>query len=577
MASIRKTKRPATGWLMLFALPFAAVGVGALGWAGITLLDWHEARRWIPAPAVVEEVELVEKRGDDATTYEATATYVYEYAGQRYSGTRVAIDSGADNIGDFQHRLYREIKAAQQHGKPVTAYVDPDDPRRAVLNRELRTGLLALKGVFGLLFGSVGFGLLFGARYVSKKAAAEDALRARFPNEPWRWRPEWANGRIAASSRAWAYVALAFAALWNLISLPLVFQLPGEIARGNAAAAVGLLFPLVGAGLAAWAIRAWLQLKRFKVPVLTLSRMPVAPGGRLKGTIRVEALVPITSDFRLGLECVEQRTRGTGKNRRREEKLLWQKQWRVPRHQFQIGAQHTTIPVDTAVPADQPATTTENGDRIFWRLEAIGACPGPDFHSRFELPVFATGEQPEPPGAAAAAFEQPRVARPDARTLEALGIEHERLPQGGEAWTFRRARHKGLAAGVSAFAAAWAAGSAGLFVADASIVLPIVFAVFDAIFVWWALSLWLTEWRVTLDRGLLTLTRRGLLARAPIEIPQPWLRGIHAKRGMQAGNKLYYDLVFETADGAHTASVALPDYDVASWLAQQWMAHGARA
>lgn len=575
MASIStKSNRAGAGCLMLFALPFAGGGVVALGWAGLTLLDWRETRSWVAVSAEIESVELEEHHGDDSTTYETTATYRYDYAGQTYSGNRVAIDSGADNIGDFQRRLYRELESAHESRREVTAYVDPEEPSRAVLNRELRAGLLAVKAIFGLVFSFVGFGLLIGGRYAGKKMAAEQALRAQFPDEPWRWRPEWANGRIAASARAGAYVAIAFAVLWNLISLPLSFQIPAEIAKGNTLAAVGLLFPLVGIGLAAWAIRAWLQLKRFKVATLTLPRLPVALGGRLKGTIRVEAEVPVTADFRLELECVEERTRGSGKNRRREEKLLWQREWRVPRHRCQIGATLTTIPVDVAVPADQPATTMDDGDKVFWRLEAAGECLGPDFWSRFELPVFATGEQPAADDAAAAVVPPAPAERPDARTLGALGIDYERLPRGGEAWTFRRARHKGVATALTAFAAIWGIAGMALFMTDAPVVIPIVLMLFDALIVWWVLSMWITEYRVTLDRGLLTLVRSGFMARAPIEIPQQWIRTVRARRGMQAGNKLYYDLIVETADGKHTAASALPDYDVGSWFAQYWTTGG---
>jgi len=562
---------------MLFAVPFAAVGVGALVWSGWTLLDWREAAGWVPVPAEVVAVELEEHTDSEGdTTYETTATYRYEYAGTSYTGTRVAIDTGADNIGRFQHRLYYDLTAAHEKNTPVTAYVDPDDANRAVLNRELRPGLFALKGIFAIVFGGVGFALLFGARHAAKKLATEETLRVQFPGEPWRWRPEWANGRIAGSARAAAYVAIAFAVLWNLISLPAALIAPGEIADGNNAAAVALLFPLIGLGLAAWAIRAWLQLKRFKVPTLTLQRLPIALGGRLRGTIRVESEVPVTADFGLELECVETRTRGSGKNRRTEEKLLWQKQWRVPRHQCQIGS-FTTIPVDVALPAGQPATTMEAGDgRITWRLEVAGQCPGPDFWSRFELPVFDTADAHDPvetPVAGAPAHNE----RPTSRALAALGIDYERTPQGGEAWTFRRGQHKGVALAITAFAVVWSMGSLALFASDAPVVIAIVFGLFDAVFVWWALSLWLTEYHVTLDRGLLTLARRGFMARKPVEIPQQWIRAVRTKRGMQAGNKLYYDLEIETADGKHTAASSLPDYDVASWLARHWAAGNTRA
>ena len=109
-----------------------------------------------------------------------------------------------------------------------------------------------------------------------------------------------------------------------------------------------------------------------------------------------------------------------------------------------------------------------------------------------------------------------------------------------------------------------------LFTADAPIFIAIVFSLFDAAFVAWALHLWTTEYCVTLERGLLTIVRRGLIPSGPVEIPRAWIRGVRAKRGMQAGNKLYYDLEVETADGKHTAASSLADYDVATWLARYW-------
>ena len=581
MASLQLTrnrtgKRTGAGCLALFALPFAAFGVGAFVWGALTLLDWHAATGWVEVPAELISVELEEHSDEDSTTYEAAATYSYDYAGQSYTSHRVAIDTGSDNIGDFQQSLYYSLRAAHERHAQVSAYVDPKEPTNAVLNRELRAGLLAMKMVFALVFGGVGFGLLFGARIGGKKLAAANALRDQFPDEPWRWRPEWAHGRIAGSARSAAYVAVAFAVLWNLISLPLLFILPGAISGGNTAAAIGLLFPLIGVGLAAWAIRAWLQLKRFKVAALMLARLPIALGGRLKGTIRVEAAVPITADFRLELACVESSVSGSGKNRERHERMLWQKQWRIPRHQCQIGTELTTIPVDVPMPFDQPETTSDDSSaEIEWRLDVTGECRGPDFWSRFELPVFTRAAEPTPAELPSSAASKHERLQPGA--LDALGIDYERLPQGGEAWTFRRGRNKGVARGLSAFAALWTAICGALFVLDAPLLFKIVFPLSDVLIIWWALELWLTEYRVTLDRGLLTLSRRGFIARAPIEIPVKWIHSVQAKCGMQAGNKLYYDLKVDTAEGSHTAASSLADHDVASWLARHWATGGARA
>ena len=381
MASTKiSSDRIVDGFQIVVAIPFAVIGVGMLIWTGLSLLDWRDATGWVAVSATLTAVELEEHTDDDSPTYETTATYRYDYAGQTHTGHRVAIGSGADNIGDFQQRVYRDLRAAQERGIPVTAYVDPDSPSRAVLNREFRPGFLALKGAFALVFSVAGFILLRSAHVAGKKMADERTLRSRFPEDSSRWRPQSGEGRNAGST--------------------------GEQSGAN----------------------------------------------------------------------------------------------------------------DTPLPASEP--------------------------------------------------------RPDDRALDALGIDYERLPQGGEAWTFRRGQHKGVALAISVFAAVWAVGAVALFASNAPTFVAILFASLDVLFLCWALSLWFTEYRVTLDRGSLTLVRRGFVSHAPIEIPQQWVRAVRAKRGMQVGNKRYYDLEVETADGKHTAASSLASYDVASWLARHWMRGG---
>jgi uncharacterized protein DUF3592 len=563
--------RVAAGCLMVFALPFAAVGVVALYFLGSTLLDWYAMRSWVAVPATLDRLELEEHQDEDSTTYEVAASYRYAYDGREYVNDRVAISGMADNLGSFQQKLYSALWLAQRNGS-VTAFVDPRRPESATLNRDLRWLLLVFQGVFALVFGAVGFGLPLGARYGFKKLRAERERQQRFPDEPWRWKEEWAGGRIQGSNRATAYFAAGFATLWNLISLPAAIVVPREVAEGNTIALVALLFPAVGLGLAAWAVRAWRQLERFGVSTLVLQQMPVALGGRLRGAVRVEAEVPVESEFRISVTCTESRRVRRGRNSESDERLIWQDEWTVPRSACSITSTGTSIPVDVPLPADQPATSAlDDNDRISWRLEVSGECPGPDYWNRFELPVFDIGEQsaaaPTP-----STDDPPRSfgERPDRRRLEALGITYEQLAR-GEAWTFRRGQHKKVAAMLTLFSAVWTAITVGLFWSDAPVLLPIVFALFDAMFVWWALHLWFTEYRVTLDDRVLTLAKRGFTGGALVEIPRALVRGVRAQRGMQAGNKLYYDLKIETEEKVHTAASSLADYSVASWLADYWM------
>jgi hypothetical protein len=557
--------RTAAGCLALFALPFMAVGVAALCLALNDLWSWTQMSRWQSVPAQLESLDLTTGSTDDSTTYRVRATYRYSFAGRSYTGDRVAIDRMADNIGSFQHDLYASLRAAQAVGR-VTAYVDPAQPSSATLNRDLRPLLLVFEAVFALAFGGVGVALLFGGKLGARRLAEKRELQSRYPDQPWRWRADWAAGEIRSSSRATAYGAVAFAALWNVVAIPTgIFVLP-EIEHGNYAALVGLLFPIAGAGLAVWAALQWLRARRAKGATLLLQRVPIALGSRLRGTIRVDGTTDDVREFSVELSCVEKH-RAHGRNGESSEKIAWQNRWTVPSEQCEMAPTYASIPLDLSVPLELPAATArDEPDEVVWLLDVSAKCRGPDLWMRFELPVFA-GER--------ALDLAPPVdeadARPDARTLEQLGIVYERSADGAESWTFRRARQKSAAATATAVAIAFGGAAIALWIGGAPRLFPVASGAFGALFAWAASGLWFTEYRVTLGGGLLTLARRGIAgARAPVEIPLAWIRAIREQRGMQAGRRLYYDLAIETAEDSLIAARSIADYSVAAWLARYW-------
>lgn len=156
-----KTQR-AGGWLLgLFALPFAAVGVGMLLLSVLpTLYDWARMQWWQPVPATLVAARLETSRSSKSSSYTVKASYRYQVAGREYQGDRVAISGGGDNVGDFQEALGARLEQALRDGAPVQVWVSPSDPTEAVIDRSLRPGLLALKMVFVVVFGGVGVGLL---------------------------------------------------------------------------------------------------------------------------------------------------------------------------------------------------------------------------------------------------------------------------------------------------------------------------------------------------------------------------------------------------------------------------------
>ena len=91
----KKNSTKGSWFLFLFALPFAAVGVVMLYFTLSAVWSWYVMRSWERVPAVILQVHLEEHRGDDSTSYKATAKYAYVYKGKNYRGDRVGTASGS--------------------------------------------------------------------------------------------------------------------------------------------------------------------------------------------------------------------------------------------------------------------------------------------------------------------------------------------------------------------------------------------------------------------------------------------------------------------------------------------------
>ena len=98
-------------FMLLFSLPFAGVGVGLLLFSLVpNLYDWQQMKSWPQVEGRLLEVDLIVNRDDEGSTYRATARYRYRFQGMDYTGERVAIMGGSDNIGSFQKVIASELK-----------------------------------------------------------------------------------------------------------------------------------------------------------------------------------------------------------------------------------------------------------------------------------------------------------------------------------------------------------------------------------------------------------------------------------------------------------------------------------
>jgi hypothetical protein len=399
-----QTTKPknATGkswFVILFALPFAAIGVGFLVLSVIpTLFDWTRMHGWQPVQAVLTQADLESHSSDDSTTYSVSATYHYSFAGLDYQSSRVAIGETADNIGSFQEDLGRRLERALRAEAPVQIWVNPSNPAEAVIDRGLRPGLLAFKMIFVVTFGGVGVGLLvYQFTYTGSATFIDGANDTR----PWLQNAAWANNRIGSNQRTGIWFVWCFALLWNLISAPILLVLPGELGKGNYMALLGLLFTLVGVFLLRWAAKLTRDWQRFGELYLSLDPFPGAIGGQVGGTIELGLPYSPQHRFQVILDCVYVYEIGSGEDSSTREKSLWQSDGIASAQACNKG---TRIQFRFDVPQNLPASQPAKMPYHCWRLDLKSAAPdlqkainpqlatSPQLSRQFEIPVFNTKE-----------------------------------------------------------------------------------------------------------------------------------------------------------------------------------------
>lgn len=177
--------------LVLFALPFFAIGVWMLWSISAMFLDVWQTNSWVQTEAYLTRGGYESHSGSDATTFEAFAAYNYEVDGRQYQGNRVTLSSGSDNIGSYQQDIGNDLRLAASSDDSIQIFVDPQNPSNSVYIRDVRWGLTAFKSIVMLVFGGVGLGLLIA---VWRMPEEKDATLPEYQRAPWLLNDDWQTG-----------------------------------------------------------------------------------------------------------------------------------------------------------------------------------------------------------------------------------------------------------------------------------------------------------------------------------------------------------------------------------------------
>ena len=187
--------------------------------------------------------------------------------------------------------------------------------------------------------------------------------------------------------------AWIFAALWNLISIPLPFLVFKEFTeKNNVAALFGLLFPLIGVGVLIFAIRRTLEWRRFGLAPVTLDPFPGSIGGHVGGTIDINLPYDASNQFSLTLTNLRSYVSGSGEDRSRKESAKWQ-DMQVAHTTTGSKGSKLSFRFDVPTELSESAADQSDDDYHIWRLNVKASLPGADINREYDIPVYATGQQ----------------------------------------------------------------------------------------------------------------------------------------------------------------------------------------
>jgi hypothetical protein len=379
---------------------------------------------------------------------------------------------------------------------------------------------------------------------------------------------------ISGNTRANLRTAWFFAAVWNLVSAPMLVIIPRELAR-NPLAAFGFLFPVIGVGLLTWAVMTTLRWRRFGASRFEMGTVPATPGGQLSGTIYTRFASDQVHSIRLTLKltCLNRITRRGSDHSETRETILWREEYTIPEGQIGVGATGASIPGRFALPADARETTaTKGSDGIVWVLSAEADMPGVDFKEDFDVPVRRIGEssgQPLPPRSSAIALPRQPVS---IAGLAESGI-HIRPTAEGTEYHFGAGRNASFALGLAVFTLIWTGALYLQYMLDFPRFFLAITGLFELLLLLILADIWLGSTRVIIGAGAVRRRHTILGLGSTRVIPSKSIRKLDLHISMQSSGRSgtpYYELraTLETGKHKHLGS-GIRDKRHAEWLIER--------
>jgi Protein of unknown function (DUF3592) len=486
-------KTPSKIGASLFGAIFFAFGFGFFfAFVGSSLIDRLSMQNWQPAQAQILTNKLERHHGDDTTTYKAIANYRFTFQGVSYQGDRVSLHTSADNFGSYHEDKNRELGFARSQNKNIRVWVNPDNPYDSVIDRDIRWFMIIFPAMFCSIFMLIGGGIIY-LTWRKKKPNKPDTVLSQ-GDKPWLAKPEWSATGIVSNNKI-ALWAWWFGTLFvNTIALPILFQLPAELSKGNYGILIALIFNAIGFFVLYKAVQKTLEQLRFgRVPVL-LTPFPGELGGKVAGHLDFQQRLDNSSTFYFTLKQMKTVTTRSGGKTQTSTTSTWDL---TGNGTLKTTINGSRIYFAFEVPANLKPSRTDDNNGYWWSLEVKGDMPGVDFNRSYEIPVFKTTSS------ALNSVSQPSdVSTATAQTdfseqLEAM-LDIEQLTDG---ILIRQAPGKQkMAWPIALFGVIFGGVGIGIGITDAPLLFPIVFSAFGLLFAGIGINMLITGYETYIDK-----------------------------------------------------------------------------
>lgn len=349
-----------------------------------------QTKDWVATSAQAEAFDMT-KTG----RVRCLCSYVVEGRTYRVIANSLGGIPHADD--DWYDKIFARLAKACDEHEPLVCYVNPANPKDAVINRDIDA-----RGIATLTMCSAWLGAMFALsvplwRLRASQDRRNEELQTKHPREPWMWMEEWVQKKIMRRTYPLCALTWIAAAVFNLGCLPAYLCATNVGMQGQRDRIWPL--PIFGAAWVACAVYDSLKARKFGRSYLEIDTLPGTIGGSFRGTLVVIGSVASINQIQLTMLCKTKHREG----RESSARTLWKTSQTIQPDTPAYGQDQLRVPFEIDIPSDcLPCDDSNPKAIVYWQLRAKAAIPGINLDTTFRVPIFR-----RPEGSAATPLAEP--------------------------------------------------------------------------------------------------------------------------------------------------------------------------